>query len=260
MPLESQPAYERIGLGYAGQRRPDPRIAAQIHGALVGMRSVLNVGAGAGSYEPAHLEVLAIEPATRMIAQRPSDAAPVLLGSAEALPLADDSYDASMALLTIHHWRDLTGGLAEMRRVSRHRVIVFTWDPRATQGFWLTDDYFPEFVEEDNQRFPTLERLADLLGGDVEVSPVEIPWNMTDGFLGAYWRRPRAYLDPTVRRGISSFAARSPVELSSGLERLQDDLDSGAWSKKHGACLSHDSMALGYQLLVARLPSGRSAD
>lgn len=242
--------YDTIGQGYARQRRSDPRIAAQVHVALGAARSVLNVGAGTGSYEPADRSVVAVEPSAVMIAQRPPGSPPAVQARAEALPFAEKSFDAVMAILTLHHWTDRARGLAECVRVARERVVLLTWDPDA-EPFWLTHDYFPEFVEFDRKQFPQMDQYARLLGHDtVTVSPLAVPHDCIDGFLGAYWARPRAYLDPEVRAGISSFARLQSVD---GIRRLQSDLASGAWHAKYAHLLERPALDIGYRLVVAEL-------
>jgi SAM-dependent methyltransferase len=238
--------YDTIGVNYANLRKPDPRIAARIHSALGDARRVLNVGAGAGSYEPTDREVIALEPSAEMIRQRPEGAAPVIQGSAEALPFADNSFDAAMASLTVHHWSDKAKGLAEMRRVSRGAVVLFTFDP-AYRSCWLTD-YFPEIVTMDDNQMPRMADYESWLGA-VTVSPVPVPHDCTDGFLYSYWRRPRAYLDPIIRKGISTFWKMQDME--AGLARLADDLDSGAWDARYGDVLEMDEYDAGYRLIIA---------
>jgi SAM-dependent methyltransferase len=238
--------YDTIGVNYANLRKPDPRIAARIHSALGDARRVLNVGAGAGNYEPADREVIALEPSAEMIRQRGEGAAPVIQGSAEDLPFADNSFDAAMASLTVHHWTDKAKGLAEMRRVSRGPVVLFTFDP-AFRACWLTD-YFPEIVTMDDGQMPKMADYKRWMG-DVTISPVPIPHDCTDGFLYSYWRRPRAYLDPIIRKGISTFWKMQDVE--AGLARLAADLDSGAWDARHGDVLWLEELDAGYRLIVA---------
>ena len=240
--------YDVIGVDYRRLRRPDPRIAARIAAALGPARSVVNVGAGAGSYEPRDRRVLAVEPARTMIRQRPTDAAPVIQGSATALPLRDRSVDAALAVLTLHHWPDRAAGVRELTRVARERVVILTWDPDGP-GFWLID-YLPEIAVIDRQILPPLDWYAHLLG-DLEVSAVPIPHDCSDGFLGAYWRRPEVYLDADARRAISTFARLSGPEM--GLARLRADLHSGEWARRYGDLLQRDSLDLGYRLLVARV-------
>lgn len=246
--------YDTIGHGYATHRRPDPRIAATVRAALGGGAPVLNVGAGAGSYEPADRAVVAVEPSHAMIAQR-SSRAPAVQADAGGLPFRDGAFAASLAILTVHHWPDRTRGLAELARVARDRVVLLTWDP-ASAGFWLVDDYFPELVAIDRRIFPTMDELAAALG-DLDVRPLPIPHDCADGFLGAYWRRPAAYLDPTVRRAVSTFARlRSPEP---GLARLRQDLADGTWHHRHARLLEADELDLGYRLVIASLRGRRPA-
>jgi SAM-dependent methyltransferase len=245
-----EPLYDRIGRGYATTRRTDPRLAAAIQDALGDARSVVNVGAGTGAYEPPGGRVVAVEPSREMIRQRPPGAAPAVRAVAEALPFADGAFDAALAVLTLHHWTDQACGLAELRRVARRRVVVLTWDPAAADRFWLTTDYLPEFVAIDLPRFPPLAELARVLGA-TDVRPVPIPADCIDGFLGAFWRRPEAYLDPAVRSGISSFSQVDPAAVARGVARLAADLASGAWETRHGPLRRQDALDLGYRLLVA---------
>lgn len=240
--------YDTIGVDYANLRRPDPRIAALVEAALGDAQTVLNVGAGAGSYEPAGRTVTALEPSAEMIAQRPPGAAPAVQGSAEDLPFADNSFDAVMAVLTIHHWTDKARGLAEMRRVARARVIVLTYDPEF-RGQWQTE-YWPALVGLDDGVMPPMAFFAERLG-PVEIMPVPVPHDCTDGFLYAYWRRPQAYLDPQVRKGSSGFWLIEGVE--DGVRRLEADLASGAWTERNAALLEADSADMGYRLVMADL-------
>lgn len=237
--------YDTIGIDYAQLRRPDPRIAAQIEQALGAARTVLNVGAGAGSYEPADRVVTALEPSVAMIGQRPAAAAPAVQGTAEAIPFPDNSFDAVMAVLTIHHWPDQQRGIRELCRVARDRVVVLTFDPRARP--WLTD-YLPELAALDEAAMPSLETLAEWLG-PISAVPVPVPHDCSDGFLYAYWRRPAAYLDPRIRKGSSSFWKIQQAE--AGLARLAADLDSGEWERRYGTLLNHDSYDAGYRLVVS---------
>lgn len=244
--LESvPPKYDRIGLNYAQLRRPDPRIAAQIHRALGEARRIVNVGAGTGSYEPSGREVVAVEPSAEMIAQRPVHAAKTVMASAEALPFDDNSFDAAMAVLTIHHWKNQRLGLAEMRRVTRGPVIVLTFDPAARP--WLTD-YPPQLAELDEQQMPAMQDYETWMD-DVTIEPVRIPSMCSDGFLYAYWDRPEAYLDPHLRSGSSSFWALERTE--HGLERLRHDLESNAWHERYGELAQLDSYDAGYRLVIS---------
>jgi SAM-dependent methyltransferase len=242
------PAYDTIGVGYTRVRREDPRIAARIRAALGDARTVLNVGAGAGAYEPAEREVTAVEPSEVMRAQRPPGAAPVIDASAEALPFPDDSFDAAMGVLTDHHWSDQAKGLAELRRVAR-RQVLFTWEGDTAFDSWVVRDYFPGFA-----RFSRPTRALDLMlerlgGGRIEVVP--IPHDCLDGFFHAYWRRPEAYLDPEVRAGISVFSALGAEEVEAGLARLSAHLESGEWHRRNAALLELHELDLGYRLVVA---------
>jgi SAM-dependent methyltransferase len=238
--------YGSIGQGYARHRRPDVRIRRTILRALDGLDSIVNVGAGTGSYEPRDRFVVAVEPSPVMIRQRPPHAAPVVQGSATALPFRDATFDASTAILTVHHWPDWRNGIRELARSARRRVAILTWDPSAS-AFWLVNDYFPEILRTDRQIFPAITMLARELGR-IRVEAVPIPHDCTDGFLGAYWRRPAAYLDSSVRQAISTFnkvAAPEP-----GLARLRRDLRTGAWHRRHGDVLKHESLDLGYRLIT----------
>lgn len=238
--------YDLIGIDYARLRLPDPRIAAQIDAALGDATTVLNVGAGAGGYEPVLRDVTALEPSATMIAQRPPGSAPVVQGFAEALPFADHSFDAVMAVLTVHHWQDQAKGLSEMRRVSRGPVVILTFDP-AFRGFWLTD-YCPGLIALDEAQMPRLSDYAGALGETI-VTSVQIPHDCIDGFLAAYWRRPTAYLDPRIRAAMSSFWALGDV--SEPMAQLEADLASGAWHARYGTLMQRDWLDCGYRLVVA---------
>ncbi|HVG44206.1 MAG TPA: class I SAM-dependent methyltransferase [Longimicrobium sp.] len=239
--------YDRIGRGYAAYRRPDPRIARRIEDALGSARSVVNVGAGTGSYEPADRAVVAVEPSAEMVRQRAPAAAPAVRAAAERLPLRDRSVDAALAVLTLHHWSDWRQGLAEMRRVARGPVVILTWDPEHA-GFWLVREYFPEIVALDRQSFPTHAAMERVLG-PIDVQPVPVPADCTDGFLGAYWRRPATYLDAGARGAISAFAKLRDVDTR--LARLRADLADGSWEARHGGLLALPELDMGYRLIVA---------
>ena len=244
--------YDEIGVDYERYRRPDPRIAAAIADALGTADVVLNVGAGAGSYEPRDRAVVAVEPSLVMIRQRRRGSAPVVQASATRLPFRDAAFAASLAVLTVHHWPDCARGLTEMARVTRERVVILTWDP-AFSGFWLVDDYFPEIGVVDRPIFPSIDELEQALGS-VECRPLLIPHDCTDGFLGAYWRRPHAYLDPGVRRAISTFSKIGDV--APGLARLRRDLEDGTWQRRHGHLLSESAIDLGYRLAIGHRSPG----
>lgn len=239
--------YDTIGLNYANLRRPDPRIARRIDDALGTAKTVLNVGAGAGSYEPQGRQVTAVEPSAKMIAQRSASAATVIQAGAESLPFEDNAFDAAMAVLTIHHWSDKERGVAEMRRVTRGKIVFLTYDP-SFRNFWLLD-YFPSLVALDEGQMPTLAEFERWLG-PVAVSPLPIPHDCTDGFLAGYWRRPAAYLDERVRAAMSSFWALGDV--SEGLARLARDLESGEWERRHAPLLGLDALDCGYRLVESR--------
>jgi SAM-dependent methyltransferase len=238
--------YDVIGANYRELRKPDPRIARVIHDALGPAGTVLNVGAGTGSYEPADRSVTAVEPSGEMIRKRPPSAARVIQASAESLPLDDKSFDASMAILTIHHWPDKEAGLREMRRATRGRIVLLTFDP--AQRPWLTD-YLPELAALDAAQMPAMSDYERWLG-PVRVTPVLVPHDCSDGFLYAYWRRPAAYLDPHVRSGSSSFFAIGEAA-ETGLQRLRRDLETGIWEERYAALLTLDEYDAGYRLVVA---------
>jgi SAM-dependent methyltransferase len=241
--------YDRLGVGYATARREDPRIAAPIHAALGDAVTVVNIGAGTGSYEPSDRRVVAIEPSPVMIAQRPPDAAPAIIARAEALPLADDSVDAAMAVLTDHHWSDRARGLREMRRVARRRAVVLQHEPHVGAEFWLVRDYLTTFLRRLHGK--VLAEMMRPLGDDLEFRPVPVPHDCADGFLGAYWRRPRAYLDPRVRDAISVFRLLPEDEVATAVARLRADLDSGAWERRNADLLDREELDLGFRLVVA---------
>jgi SAM-dependent methyltransferase len=241
--------YDAIGATYATTRAPDPRIGALIGTALGDARSVINVGAGTGSYEPSQT-VLAVEPSSVMIRQRPAGAAPVVQARAEALPIADGAAEAAMALLTVHHWADLDAGVAELRRVARRRIVVFTWDQLVFREFWLLSEYLLDVAAFEDVRAVPVDRLAGLLGG-AKIVPVPVPHDCTDGFAAAYWRRPEAYLDPVVRAGISMFAQADDEMLRPGLDRLAADLESGRWRRRRSDLLARETLDAGYRLLIA---------
>jgi SAM-dependent methyltransferase len=246
--------YDRIGWTYTGTRRPDPRIAEVIWDALGDARTVLNVGAGAGAYEPPDREVMALEPSPVMIAQRPPGAAPVVQAVAEELPFEDGSFDAVMAVLSDHHWTDRRRGFAELRRVARARVVLFNANPGEADLFWLTTEYLPEFLELIPARYRRREAWADELRsvlGTADLMPVAIPHDCTDGFFGAFWRRPEAYLDPDVRAGISVFAQVSSDAVHRAVDALGADLENGRWHKRHDELLTMEELHLGYYVVAA---------
>jgi SAM-dependent methyltransferase len=242
-------AYDRIGASYPATRQPDPRIASQVHAALSMMGTVVNVGAGTGSYEPPQT-IAAVEPSMVMITQLPSGSAPCVLATAEALPLRDKCVDAAMAMLTVHHWSDVAAGIRQLRRVTRYRIVVLTWDQAVTRKFWLLREYLPEAARISDALYVPVNHLVELLGG-AEVQTVPVPSDCTDGFGAAYWRRPEAYLDPTVRAGISMLAYAGESALADGLSRLAADLRSGKWHDRHGELLGQEQLDAGYRLLIS---------
>jgi SAM-dependent methyltransferase len=244
--------YDRIGQGYAAVRRADPRIAARVEAALGDARTVLNVGAGTGSYEPADREVTAVEPSRLMISQRPPGAAPAIQASAERLPFDDDSFDAAMAMITVHHWGDLKAGVGEMVRVARRRVVVLSFDPAPLADFWLLE-YFPDAFEIHSDFMPPLEQLSAAMGG-ASIETVPLPRRCSDGFFLALWDRPELHLDPEVRRASTVWHVMEPERIERGVDELRADLESGRWDERHGHLREQTAeLDLGLRLLVAEL-------
>jgi SAM-dependent methyltransferase len=240
--------YDEIGVGYADVRRPDPRIATRLHGALGDAQHVLDVGAGTGSYEPRDRGVVAVDPSPAMIGQRPAASAPVLRAVADALPFPDGAFDAAMATLTIHHWPDPVRGLREVRRVTTGRLVVLTFDHQVHASQWLVVDYLPEMASLD-RHLPSAEELAAALGGGV-VEVVPVPFDCTDGFCHAWWRRPEAYLDPRVRAGISGIARLPQDVVRRATRELASDLEHGRWHERHADLLGRAEIDAGYRLVV----------
>lgn len=245
----SAPQYDRLGRGYAGVRRPDPRIAAHIEQALGEARTVLNVGAGTGSYEPAEREVTAVEPSGEMIAQRPAGAAPVVQASAEALPFAEDSFDAAMAVLTAHHWADLEAGLAEMLRVGRERIVIVTFDHFGLADLWIARDYFPEMLGLKRRAGATSGELMQRFPG-ATASPIPVPRDCTDLFFAALWARPEMLLDEEVLRPMWVWQSISEQARRGGRERLVADLESGAWDERYGHLRDEEELDVGLRLVL----------
>ncbi len=246
--------YDLHGSGYAQQRRADPRIAAWIHDALGDAQTVLNVGAGAGSYEPCDRYVLAIEPSRAMRAQRPRDAAPAIAAIAEDLPLDDGTFDASMATVTIHQWRDASKGLHELLRVSRGAIVILTFEGKALERYWLFD-YAPELIAAESRRYAslvTLRSILELNNRQVTISNVPVPIDCTDGIIEAYYARPERLLDPAVRRAQSSWAFVSDEVQARSMRHLADDLDSGAWDERYGTLRGQLSYNGALRLIVSK--------
>jgi SAM-dependent methyltransferase len=242
--------YDRIGTGYRGVRGTDPALAGRIWTALGDARTVLNVGAGTGSYEPPDRWVLAVEPSAVMIAQRPPGAAPVIQTTAEQLPLADGTVDAAMGVLTIHHWKNVAVGLRELERVARKRIVLVTMDVDALAELWIVRDYLPELLGRHTARFPTIDRLQTLLP-NAEVEVLRVPRECEDGFMGAFWGRPHAYLDPVARAATSPWHDLPPAVVDRALTQLRKDLDSGEWQRRYGDLLARDELDIGLRLITA---------
>jgi hypothetical protein len=246
------PAYDRIGVDYGDIRRADPRFEAAIHAALGDARTVLNVGAGTGSYEPRDREVIAVEPSPVMIAQRPPDAAPAIEGVAERLPLADKSVDATMGVFTMQHWNDVGAGLAEVVRVTRDRVAMLTLDLDVAARMWLLSEYAPELDARNREMFPSLEELGEMLPG-LETTTVPVPADCADGFCLALWSRPESHLDPAVRRGSSTWHLLPEEVVNRTVRALRADLESGAWDRRHGHLRELDELDVGLRLAHVEL-------
>jgi SAM-dependent methyltransferase len=242
--------YDEIGGGYTAGRHEDPRIARAIWDALGDTASVVNVGAGAGSYEPSDRRVVAVEPSATMLAQRPPGAAPAVQASAEELPFRTDEFDAAMGVLTIHHWTDRRRGLCELRRVARDRIVLFLRDPDVCRWWWLYD-YFPATERLVASRETRLDAIAEVLG-ELEIIAVPVPADCRDGFEAAFWRRPDAYLDPGVVRAMSALALISNADREAGAGALRADLLSGAWQRRWNDLLDRDELDLGYRVVIAR--------
>jgi ubiquinone/menaquinone biosynthesis C-methylase UbiE len=244
--------YEELSDGYASTRRADPRIAAKIRTALGEATSVVNIGAGAGSYEPDDLKVTAVEPSESMIAQRPPDAAPVVQASAERLPFDDQCFDAAMAVLSAHHWSDLQAGLDEMRRVARRRIVIVAFDPDALGGLWIARDYFPQMLQ---LRRASAASAKDLIGEmpAARSAPISVPRDCTDLFLAALWARPELLFDDAVMEPLWVWQSIGESARSEGRKRLRDDLRSGAWEERYGDLRRRQSLQVGLQLVVEEL-------
>jgi SAM-dependent methyltransferase len=242
--------YDRHGQRYSRVRRTDPRIARHIHAALGGARTVLNVGAGAGSYEPADRYVLAVEPSAAMRRQRASALVPAIDATADVLPIDDGAVDAAMATLTVHHWPDLRRGLSEVRRVTRGPVVVLTADGDALDRYWLAE-YAPEMIAVERRRYPPLAAIIDALGGDIKVSSVPVPIDCIDGFTEAFYARPEVFLQEEVRRAQSAWGFVDDGAQRGFVERLTADLAAGAWDERFGEWRTRPEFDGSMRLLVA---------
>jgi SAM-dependent methyltransferase len=246
------PVYDHIGVGYSSVRRPDPRWAQRIRASLGDPRTVLNVGAGAGAYEPTDVLVVAVEPSLKMRTQRRPGSSPCVIGSAENLLFDDQSFDAAMAVLTVHHWSDLQAGISELLRVAARFAIV-TYDMDVQADFWFTRDYVPEIAQAERSRVPSLDRLTALLG-PCDVTELPVWHDFTDGFMTAFWRRPEAYLDPSIRRACSAFALTDEQAVTRGVERLRDDLATGEWHRRYADMIQREHIDAGFRLLTGISP------
>jgi SAM-dependent methyltransferase len=256
MEIAAAPRYDTIGQGYARTRREDPRFAARIAAALGDARTVVNVGAGTGSYEPRDRHVIAIEPSDVMAAQRPPELAPAIRAGAGALPLRDRSVDAAMAIVTIHHWdADQERGVRELRRVARGPVVILTYDPRVSGAMWLMADYLPEVAALDHRIFPHPETLAAWLGGSARVEEVRIPRDTPDWMLGSFWAHPERVLDPQARAATSGFARMDAAIVDRAVAAVGRDLASGAWDARHGHLRGRAAHDVGLRLVVGGEPA-----
>lgn len=244
--------YESIGHGYANRRREDPRLSQLIHEALDGMRSVVNVGAGAGSYEPSDREVLAVEPSAVMLAQRPPGSAQAIRAVADRLPLADDCVDAAMTILSLHHWHpDQQAGVMEMRRVARHRIVIATVDPQVSGEMWLMADYLTEVAELDHRIFPKPSTIAGWLGSSAGIYVVPISRDTPDGTLMSFWAHPERVLDSEARNVTSGFARQPAPVIERVVASVSRDLDNGDWDRRHGHLRELREFDAGLRLIVA---------
>jgi SAM-dependent methyltransferase len=244
--------YDAHGAGYGLRRRTDPRIAALVHAALGDARTVINVGAGAGSYEPEDRYVVAAEPSAQMRSQRPPHRVPALDCCAESLPFDEDSFDAAMAMVTIHQWSDSDRGLGELRRVSRGPVVILTFDGDALDRLWLAQ-YAPELIEAERRRYPTIDHIREILGGFSTVSQVPVPIDCLDGFTEAFYARPEAFLEADVRRSQSAWGFVDPSVEARFADRLGSDLASGRWDRTYGDLRTQPEF-VGALRLVTALP------
>jgi len=244
--------YDTIGHGYSRTRREDPLLRARIHAALDDARTVVNVGAGAGAYEPPDRHVIAIEPSDVMAAQRPRDLAPAIRASAGSIPLRDRSVNAAMAILSVHHWdEEREKGVRELRRVARSAVVVLTYDATVSSAMWLMADYLPEVAAQDLRIFPSPGQLAEWLGGDVRVDKMPIPRDTPDWMLGSFWAHPERVLDANARAATSGFARMSTEVVDRVVAEVSRDLASGRWDDRHGHLRSLDALDVGLRLVVA---------
>ena len=254
---ENAARYDRIGHGYSATRREDPELRRRIHAALGAARTVVNVGAGTGSYEPSDRHVIAIEPSDIMSSQRPSHLVPTVRATAGQLPLRDQSVDAAMAILSLHHWdAEQEQGVRELRRVARDTVVILTYDPRVSEQMWLVAEYLPEVAELDHEIFPHPELVVTWLGGDARIETIELSRETPDWMLGSFWAHPERVLDPNARGGTSGFARMPETVVQRVVAAVDDDLRTGAWDRRNGHLRRLERLDVGLRLIVGR--SGRT--
>jgi SAM-dependent methyltransferase len=247
----ARPRYDSIGRGYTRTRQEEPRFRELIAAALGAARTVVNVGAGAGAYEPRDRHVIAIEPSDIMTAQRPRELAPALRASADCLPLRDRSVDAAMAVLTVHHWDDgQERGVRELRRVATGPVVILTCDPEVSGAMWLMADYLPEVADLDRRIFPSIEQLSAWLGGKIQVQAVPVPYDTCDWMLMSFWAHPERVLDQAARNATSGFARMDPGVIDRVVAAVRRDLDDGTWDARHGHLRELTAYDAGLRLVI----------
>ena len=244
-----EPIYDDIGINYSVTRCTDLKIANQLYLELEGATRIVNIGAGTGSYEPENIDLVAVEPSAEMISQREVGSHRVEQAFAEKLPFENNSFSHAMTVLSMHHWENRALAFSEINRVATQKFVAITWDP-TSDPFWLTRDYFPEIYEMDKAIFPGLEEFDEHFD-EVKISTLMIPGDCQDGLLAAFWKRPKAYLDSKVRQSTSPFAKLK--NLAKNLQKLEDDLASGAWAKNNHAILNSSSLDVGYRIISARV-------
>ncbi|WP_251091456.1 class I SAM-dependent methyltransferase [Streptomyces sp. Caat 7-52] len=254
--LSTAEHYNRIGVGYSAVRRPDKRWADTIRAALGDARTVVNLGAGSGAYEPTDMQIVAVEPSREMRSQRGPDAAPCVIARAESLPFDDQAFDAAMAVLTVHHWSDLEAGVSELLRVAERFAIV-TYDMDVQADYWFTRDYVPEIAQAERSRVPALEHLTSLLG-PCDITELPVWRDFTDGFMTAFWARPEAYLDAETRRACSAFSLTDPEAVERGVSRLREDLASGEWQRRYADLADRSAIDAGFRLVTGTSPHARA--
>ncbi len=243
--------YDNIGINYSQKRKSDPRIASQILSKLEKAKSIVNIGAGSGSYEPDDIELVALEPSIEMINQRSSNAHPTVQGVAESLPFPDNSFTHALTILSMHHWTNREMAYREINRVATEKFVAVSWNPNS-EPFWLTKDYFPEIFEYDKRIFPDVNEIENYFD-NVQIEPLLIPEDCIDGFLAAYWKKPSAYLDINVRNSISSFSKLN--DITKGLKKLKTDIENKSWIQVNKSILSKSSLDAGYVIITGNTKS-----